>query len=35
MEQEEDAVTTPETGVVVRSAGQRRILTFLMVFGPA
>src|SRR6202789_510504 len=34
MEQEEDAVTTPETGVVVRSAGQRRILTFLMVFGP-
>jgi Mn2+/Fe2+ NRAMP family transporter len=34
MEQEEDAVTTSETGVVVRSALQRRILTFLMVFGP-
>jgi Mn2+/Fe2+ NRAMP family transporter len=34
MEQEEDAVTTSETGVVVRSAWQRRILTFLLVFGP-
>jgi hypothetical protein len=30
----EDAVTTPAAGVVVRSAWQRRILTFLMVFGP-
>ena len=30
----EDTVTTPTAGVVVRSAWQRRILTFLMVFGP-
>ena len=34
-EQETDTVTTtPAAGVVVRSAWQRRILTFLMVFGP-
>ena len=32
--EQEDAVTTPTAGVVVRSAWQRRILTFLMVFGP-
>src|ERR1700721_2867557 len=32
--EQEDAVTTPAAGVVVRSAWQRRILTFLMVFGP-
>src|SRR5580700_7297014 len=32
--EQEDAVTTPEAGVVVRSAWQRRIVTFLMVFGP-
>jgi hypothetical protein len=30
----EDAVTTPAAGVAVRSAWQRRIVTFLMVFGP-
>src|SRR5580693_8885207 len=30
----EKTVTTVATGVVVRSAWQRRILTFLMVFGP-
>src|ERR1700742_1825575 len=30
----EEAVTTPAAGVVVRSAWQRRIVTFLMVFGP-
>src|ERR1700757_3169376 len=30
----EDTVTTPTAGVVVRSAWQRRLLTFLMVFGP-
>ncbi len=34
MEQENDAVTTSAKGVVVRSAWQRRIVTFLMVFGP-
>src|SRR6202163_2983975 len=33
-EQETDTVTTPAAGLVVRSAWQRRILTFLMVFGP-
>src|ERR1700730_16207187 len=32
--EQEDAVTTPEAGVVVRSAWQRRVVTFLMVFGP-
>src|SRR6201993_3520158 len=30
----EDTVTTPTAGVVVRSAWQRNLLTFLMVFGP-
>jgi hypothetical protein len=30
----ETVITTPAAGVVVRSAWQRRILTFLMVFGP-
>src|ERR1700687_1709568 len=34
-EQETDTVTTtPAAGLVVRSAWQRRVLTFLMVFGP-
>jgi hypothetical protein len=34
-EQETDTVTTtPAAGLVVRSAWQRCILTFLMVFGP-
>lgn len=32
--EQENTVTTPAAGVVVRSAWQRRILTFLMVFGP-
>jgi Mn2+/Fe2+ NRAMP family transporter len=30
----EDAVTSPTAGVVVRSVWQRRIVAFLMVFGP-
>src|SRR5665213_2497066 len=34
MEPEVDLVPTPQKGVVVRTAWQRRILTFLMVFGP-
>jgi Mn2+/Fe2+ NRAMP family transporter len=32
--EQEDAVTAPAAGVVVRSAWQQRIVTFLMVFGP-
>jgi hypothetical protein len=31
----EETVTTVAAGVVVRSAWQRRILTFLMVLAPA
>lgn len=34
MEHEAEAVSIPTVGVVVRSAWRRRILTFLMVFGP-
>ncbi len=34
MEQEVDVIAAPVKGVVVRRAWQRRILTFLMVFGP-
>ena len=34
MEPEVDVVAAPVKGVVVRRAWQRRILTFLMVFGP-
>src|SRR5665213_3594660 len=34
MEPEVDLVPTPQKGVVVRTAWQRRILTFMMVFGP-
>src|SRR5258708_11237658 len=32
--EQEDAVTTPAAGVIVRSTWQKHVLTFLMVFGP-
>jgi hypothetical protein len=34
IEKEVETVATPAAGFVVRSVWQRRILTFLMVFGP-